>query len=104
MNLAAALPLTPAERKIAPSARAILIHVETEIALRAATLKTTAAQTSFWGSLRSFATRNYTAATTDNGTITPGAPPAQTAARTRSRTKAVAKTPARRSRGAGAAS
>jgi hypothetical protein len=54
------LPLTAAEKKIAPDARTILMGVESFIQKHIGTLKTPAALTSLWGSLRGYTTRNST--------------------------------------------
>lgn len=94
MNLAAQLPLTAAERKIAPAARTILIGVETYIRGQFDTLKTPAAITSFWGSLNAYAQRNHTASGTN------GAPATRTPAR---KPASIAKGGKAKTRGAGAA-
>ena len=88
MNLAAQLPLTGAEKKIAPAARTLLTSVETYIQGQFNTLKTPAAITSFWNSLGAYGMRNHTASLT-NGTIGNGTTATTTAA-------PAARTPARR--------
>jgi hypothetical protein len=94
MNLVAALPLTGAEKKIAPASRTMLFGVETYITREFGTLKTPAAINSFWGSLRDYSTRNYAHASGTPAT-------AVAATRTTTKTKAAAKAPARKAKSAG---